>query len=228
MRTLIILIYLVGLFLFSFIMILVDKIRPVKSEKVHLAFQKIANHLNRLAGNHYELHGTDNLPNEPVLVVSNHESIFDPLAIEDLFGARPIAMIGKVELTKVPTLEYWSRKFGCEYIDRDDMKQSIRVIIAASKTLKSGTSICIFPEGTRNTNDEEFKAGSFKIAKNAKAPIVPITIRGTSNTFEANKPIRLKKCKPIITVHPQVNYEDYKDLDMVTLAKQMQDIVNSK
>ncbi len=224
MRTILIIIYLFALLIFSAIMRLIDKVKKLDATQTYSAFHKIAKHLNSIGGNHYELIGSENIPDEAVLIVSNHESYFDPLTIVDIFD-KQVAMVGKVELTKVPTLKYWSRKFGTEFIDRNDMKQSIRVIISASKTLKSGKNVCIFPEGTRSDEQMEFKAGSFKIAQNAKAPILPITIDNTSGVFEANKPKRLKKCTPIITIHPAISYEQYKEQNLISLASDVQKIV---
>ena len=58
--------------------------------------------------------------------------------------------------------------------------------------VKSGISICIFPEGTRNTGEElsllPFKEGSFKIAEKAGCAIVPISLNNTAQIFEAHLP----------------------------------------
>ncbi len=228
MRTILTVIYLVLLMIASAILIIIDKIKPFDSETVYSFMNKIAKHLDKLSGCNYELHGAENIPDYGVLIVSNHLSFFDPITIVDIFENKPIALIGKVELKKIPTLGYWITKFNCEFIDRDDMKQSIRVIMSATKTLKSGQNVLIFPEGTRAIADEEFKAGSFKIAQNAKADILPITCRGTADVFENNKFLQLKKSKPIITIHPVVKYQDYMEKDIVTLASDIQTIVNSK
>ncbi len=227
MRTIAILIYLILLVIYSSIMIVVDKIISIKPETVYAHLRKVAKTIDKLAGNKYTLVGEENIPNEAVLIVSNHEGFFDPVSTVDIFES-PVALIGKIELKKIPTLAYWISKFGSEFIDRDDMKQSIRVIISATKTLKAGTNVLIYPEGTRNTSDEEFKAGSFKIAQNAKAPILPVTVRNTADIFENNKFIQVKKAKPTITIHEPISYEQYSQKDLVTVAAEVQQIVNSK
>ncbi len=225
MRTIIIIIYLILLFIYSLFMIIVDKLLGVNEIKVYNKVQQIAKSLDKIAGNNYVLQGAENITGEPCLIVANHESIFDPVAIVDIFD-QPIGLIGKIELKKIPTLSYWITKFGCEFIDRDDMKQSMRVIINASKTLESGRSVLIFPEGTRSIEDKEFKAGSLKIAQNAKAPILPITIRNTSQVFEQNKWFMLTKAKPTIKIHKQIEYQDYKQYDLLTVATNVQKIIN--
>ncbi len=227
MRTILILIYLFFLVIYSFIMMLLDKVFNFSDVTVYNQLHKVAKHLDKIAGNKYVLEGKENIPSDAVLIVSNHEGFFDPVSIVDIFDT-PVALIGKIELKKIPTLGYWITKFGCEFIDRDDMRQSMRVIINASKTLKSGRNVLIYPEGTRSLEDEEFKAGSFKIAQNAKAGILPITVRNTADIFENNKFLQLKKSKPVITIHPVITYDEYCKQDLVTVASEVQAIVNSK
>lgn len=227
MRTIAILIYLILVVIYSCIMIVVDKIITIKPETVYANLRRVAKTINKLAGNKYTLVGEENIPDQAVLIVSNHEGFFDPVSTVDIFES-PVALIGKIELKKIPTLAYWISKFGSEFIDRDDMKQSIRVIISATKTLKAGTNVLIYPEGTRNIADEEFKAGSFKIAQNAKAPILPVTVRNTADIFEKNKFLQVKKAKPTITIHKPISYEQYSQKDLVTVAAEVQQIVNSK
>ena len=60
--------------------------------------------------------------------------------------------------------------------------------------------MCIYPEGTRSTTGElgEFKGGSLKMAQKAKAPIVPVAIRGTRDIFENNPGLRV--CPSHVTI----------------------------
>jgi 1-acyl-sn-glycerol-3-phosphate acyltransferase len=68
------------------------------------------------------------------------------------------------------------------------------VILEAIERVKSGISICIFPEGTRNKNQEDplsllpFKEGSFKIATKTGCRIVPMAITGSADVFENHFP----------------------------------------
>ena len=69
----------------------------------------------------------------------------------------------------------------------------LKTILAAVDKVKSGISICIFPEGTRNKNEDDldmlpFHEGSFKIATKAKCPIIPIAINNSADIFEAHFP----------------------------------------
>ncbi len=90
-------------------------------------------------------------------------------------------------------LSTWMRYLHCLFLDRKDIKQGLKTILTAVDKVKSGISICIFPEGTRNRNKDDldmlpFHEGSFKIATKANCPIIPIAISNSANIFEAHFP----------------------------------------
>ena len=62
------------------------------------------------------------------------------------------------------------------FIDRFNMRESVKAIYAGVEKLKSGYSVIIFPEGTRSKGPfmNEFKKGSFKLAINANVPVIPL------------------------------------------------------
>jgi 1-acyl-sn-glycerol-3-phosphate acyltransferase len=90
----------------------------------------------------------------PVLYIGNHRSFFDvPLT----YPRCPIrtGYIAKKEMEKVPLLSTWMKRLHCLFLDRNDLKQGLKTILTAIEKVKSGISICIFPEGTRNKNEDE-------------------------------------------------------------------------
>lgn len=146
--------------------------------------------------------GEENVPKDaPVLYIGNHRSFFDiPLT----YPRCPIrtGYIAKKELEKVPLLSGWMKYLHCLFLDRTDIKQGLKTILTAIEKVKSGISICIFPEGTRNKNEKEtdllpFHEGSFKIATRAKCPIIPMAISGSVNLWEAHFP-KIKPCHVVI------------------------------
>ena len=83
------------------------------------------------------------------------------------------------------------RNIHCLFLDRDDIKQGLKTILKGVEEVKSGVSICIFPEGTRNkVNDTflPFREGSFKIAEKGGVPVVPMTILNAAAIFEDHLP----------------------------------------
>lgn len=90
----------------------------------------------------------------PVLYIGNHRSYFDILLTYSRCPIRT-GYIAKKEMEKIPLLSTWMRYLHCLFLDRKDIKQGLKTILTAVDKVKSGISICIFPEGTRNRNKDE-------------------------------------------------------------------------
>ena len=147
-----------------------------------------------LSGIKLTVKGEENVPtDQAVLYIGNHRSFFD---IVVTYARCPglTGYISKDGVNKVPILGIWMRRLYCLFLDRKDLKQGLKVILTAIDQVKSGISICIFPEGTRNKDTEHpdtllpFKEGSFKIAQKTGCPIVPMVLTGTEDIFEKHLP----------------------------------------
>lgn len=152
-----------------------------------------------ISGVKLEVNGLDNIPDDQaVLFVGNHISFFDIIVTYPLMK-RPTGYIAKKEIKKVPFLSWWMYFVNCIFLDRKDPRQGLKSVLEASEKIKNGTSIFLFPEGTRSKDGKlaEFKDGGFKIATKAKAPIIPIGIQGTSDILENHFPI-IKSGKVIV------------------------------
>lgn len=153
-----------------------------------------------LAGTQITYLGEDRIPKDtPVLYVGNHRSYFDVL-MTYVRVPRPTGYIAKKEMLRWPLLVNWMKNLHCLFLDRDDLKEGMKTILAAIDKMKSGISICVFPEGTRNRVPDTFlpfHAGSLKIAEKAKCPIVPMSIVNAGDIFEDHLP-KIKKVKVII------------------------------
>ena len=118
------------------------------------------------------------------LLVSNHRSKFDPMAVWLVFKKHNIAFISKEENFHIPWFGRIIRKCCCLPIDRKDPGKALLTVEKAAKLLKNDTvSVGVYPEGTRSISCEllPFHNAMFKIAKIANAPIVVTTIEGTEN-----------------------------------------------
>ena len=159
-----------------------------------------------LAGTKVIVKGEENVPkDEPVLYIGNHRSYFDIL-ITYVRVPRPTGYIAKKEMLRWPLLVNWMRNLHCLFLDRQDLKQGLKIILEAIENVKSGISICIFPEGTRNKVNHtfmDFHEGSFKIASKTGCAIVPMAIYNSAAIFEDHLPkvkkatVILEYCKPI-------------------------------
>ncbi len=138
--------------------------------------------------------GEENVPrDEPVLYIGNHRSFFDVVVT---YSRCPglTGYIAKDGVNKVPIFRIWMKRLHCIFLKRDDMKEGLKVILKAIEYVKSGISICIFPEGTRNKDRDNptsllpFKEGSFKIASKTGCKIVPMALIGTADILENHFP----------------------------------------
>lgn len=136
--------------------------------------------------------------------VSNHGSIFDILLIIALVG-RPVGFIAKKELALIPFLNIWIFLLGGLFIDRKNLRQAVGTINRGIRRIKQGEGIVIFPEGTRSHGQGllPFRAGSFKLATQSGAPILPIAITGSYEIFEKTYRVRAVPVK--VTFMPPIN-----------------------
>ena len=180
------------------------------TEEEHYKLLKYIDHRANTSGNiHIEVHGQENIPEQDgFMFYPNHQGLYDVLAIMEACP-RPFAVVAKKEVADVPFLKQVFTCMKAYMIDREDVRQSLQVIVNVSNDVKNGRNFLIFPEGTRNKNADEtemlpFHDGSFKIATRAKSPIIPIAISNSANIWEANFPkmtpthVVIEYGKPII------------------------------
>ncbi len=152
--------------------------------------------------------GEERVPkDQAVLYIGNHRSYFDIV----LTYARCPGLTGyvaKKEMLKIPLLSRWMKFLYCLFLDRSDVREGLKTILAAIEQVKRGISVMIFPEGTRGESADElemlpFHEGSFKIATKSGCPIVPVAIHNSSALFEDHLPrikpvpVTIEYCEPI-------------------------------
>ena len=147
----------------------------ISYENSFWAIQKITKKANRAGRVTIEIHGTENLPKEDGFIFfPNHQGMFDVLVFLDSCP-RPFSFVAKKEVRNIILLKQVIKALGAYAMDRDDIRQSMKVINAMTEDVKKGKNFLIFPEGTRSRAGNqlvEFKGGSFKSATRARCPIV--------------------------------------------------------
>lgn len=132
-----------------------------------------------LAGIRVSVRGTEHLPEGPAVFAANHGSALD---IPILFGflPAPFRIIHKRSLYLVPVLGLYLLLDGHVGIDRSNPFRARRSLEAAARRIASGTSVVVFPEGTRSADEtvRPFKKGSFVLAVRAGVPVVPVSLVG--------------------------------------------------
>ena len=158
-----------------------------------------------IAGTKVTVIGEDRIPKDtPVLYVGNHRSYFDIL-VGYTTGPMPLAFVSKDDLAHIPLITRWMKYMKCLFLDRNDIKKGLQTILEGIELLKSGHSVFIAPEGTRNHGEEllEFHQASFKLADKSHRPIVPVAMNNTDDAFENHFPwihsthVIVEYCKPI-------------------------------
>ena len=138
--------------------------------------------LLRAAGVTVTVEGTANLsPTEAQVIVANHQSWFDILA---LFLTLPVEIrfVAKKELFSIPFFGQTLKALGHVRLDRTNLKAAIEAYEVAAKYIKEQRlSVLVFPEGTRSRTGQlqPFKSGPFVLALRSGAPVVPVYVAGT-------------------------------------------------
>ena len=173
--------------------------------------------------------GEENVPkDEAVLYVANHRSYFDIL-LTYVRVPRPTGYISKKEMERFPLLRNWMRNLHCLFLDRQDIKQGLKTILTGIDKLKSGISMCIFPEGTRNKENDTFlpfHGGSFKLAEKSGCPIIPIALNNVADIFEDHSP-RIKKTHVVIEYGKPIYPEELDKDTKKNLAGYVSDQIKS-
>jgi 1-acyl-sn-glycerol-3-phosphate acyltransferase len=133
-----------------------------------------------IGGIRFHVAGAEHLPRDRSAVYcSNHQSNIDPPVLFAALHPR-MHILYKQELNRIPILTRAFRMGGFIPIDRRNKEAAMRSIEAGARSIRSGNSFLIFPEGTRSRTEDllPFKKGGFIMAILAQAPIVPIAVQG--------------------------------------------------
>jgi len=133
------------------------------------------------AGVKVNMRGLENLSTPgPYIFASNHQGWFDIFAA---LGKLPVrfSWLAKEELFRIPILGHAMYRAGYISIDRKDHRKALESMNKAAEVIRQGTSVFVFPEGTRSPDGmiRDFKKGVFVLAVKSQQPIVPISISGS-------------------------------------------------
>lgn len=172
--------------------------------------------------------GIENLPKENGFIMfPNHQGLFDVLMMIES-NERPFTAVIKKEMEKNFFVSRVVKVLKAQYIDREDIRQSMKVIKQMTNEVKEGRNYVIFAEGTRSKNGNitnEFKGGSFKSATNAKCPIIPVALVDSYKVFDTNS---IKKQEVSIYYLEPLYYEEYKELKTSEIAELVREKIQNK
>jgi len=177
-------------------------------EGVNKLIASTGDFVTKIAGTELVVKGNENLwSHRPAVFILNHQSTMDMFIAAKLIREN-VRGIAKKELKNIPILGQMLQAGGAIFIDRKNKDKAIEAMQPAVDALKSGTSVIIFPEGTRSKSYKlgAFKKGAFHLAMQAGVPIVPIIMTNAIDSMPEDggifKPaaVEVKVLKPIPTI----------------------------
>jgi 1-acyl-sn-glycerol-3-phosphate acyltransferase len=161
--------------------------------------------LLRLLGVGVDVDGLEHEPAGPAVYAANHGSVLDILV---LFGHLPadFRIVYKRSISFIPLVGWAIRLGGHVPIDRGRAFRAQRSLEAAARRIAGGTSVVVFPEGTRSSDGtvRRFKRGSFALAIAAGVPVVPVALAGVKDvvprglsTLRPGRRIRVRILPPV-------------------------------
>ncbi len=165
------------------------------------------------------IHGRSRLPwRGPAVIVANHLSMLDILVLYGLF--RPFKWVAKAELFKVPIVG-WNMWIN-DYVPvwRGDRESVKRMMAHCRAHLARGTPLLLFPEGTRALDGhlQRFKDGAFRLAWEAKVPVIPVVITGTFQALPKHGLIMRGRMDARVEVLEAIHPRDFAGADALREA----------
>ncbi len=162
-------------------------------------------------------------PEKTYVMVSNHQSLLDILVIYQLFTH--FKWVSKAELFRVPVMGWNMHLNKYISVNRASKKSHLKMMKQCEQTLESGSSLMIFPEGTRSIDGImlAFKDGAFKLAKESKVDILPILLNGTANSLPKRGFIMRESQNIKIQILDPIPYEEFANLSTKETTEKVRD-----
>lgn len=164
------------------------------------------------------------LPKAPFIIVANHSSYLDIFLLPSILPRHPFAFLGKAEILRYPIVRTYFKALNIP-VYRKDKSKAGQAFVQAKKAIEAGWSIVIFPEGTiSEVNIPQllpFKNGAFRLAKDLKVPILPLTFTQNFHLF-SDPTIILGPAHPGVVevyVHPFISAEEIEVSSVDDLSK---------
>ncbi len=161
----------------------------------------------------------------PYIFAANHQSQFDIFALQGYLGI-DFRWMAKKELFAIPIFGAGMRAAGYISVDRSKGRQALQSLNEAAQRIKDGTSVIIFPEGTRSPDGMlmPFKSGAMALAIKAGVPLVPVAISGTHQVLAKG---RLLSTPGRVTIRlgAPIDTSLFKPADKQLLATRLQEEV---
>jgi len=154
-----------------------------------------------------KVEGRDRLdPKESYVFVANHQGAFDIFLIYGHLN-RNFKWMMKYQLRKIPFVGFACAKTHQIFVDKRGPKKIKATYDLARETLQDGTSVTVFPEGSRSYTGHMgvFKKGAFMLADELQLPVVPLTINGSFNIMPRTRDMKFARWHRLtLTIHDPI------------------------
>lgn len=163
----------------------------------------------RLAGIRLRVEGVDNIPAGVCVFVANHASNVDPPVIVSAIPRR-VAVLTKKQVFRIPIFATALRVADFIPVDRAVPEAAAAAVDQAVARMHAGVSYLVFPEGSRSIDGRlrAFKKGSFVMAIEAGAAVVPVSIAGSQRTMKKGEHF-MRPGEIVVRFGPAVNASEY-------------------
>ena len=171
---------------------------------------------------HVKAQGVEKVPTDGrFLLVCNHCSLFDPIALLRALPKSQLAFVSKQENSTMFVIGPMMHKLLCQLINRENDREALKTILHCIQIVKEDkASVAVFPEGGILSEDgklHHFRPGVFKIAQKANVPIVVCTLKNTLNVIP--NLLRWKRSDVLMSVLEVIPAEELKGVTTVDIAQ---------
>jgi 1-acyl-sn-glycerol-3-phosphate acyltransferase len=175
-----------------------------------------------LAGVRVRVEGIENIDAmQSYIFVGNHCSQYDICSFQGYFP-HDFRWLAKKELFRIPLFGQAMHRAGYISVDRSHGRQALKSLDEAAKRIAAGSSVLIFPEGTRSADGtlQEFKTGAILLAAKAGVPVVPVGFNGSYNVLPKGK-LLPRSGEVVIRVGMPISMHHAKASDKQKLAQEL-------
>jgi 1-acyl-sn-glycerol-3-phosphate acyltransferase len=164
-------------------------------------------------------------PGRTYVLASNHQSLFDtPI----LFAYLPLSfrILYKKSLNRIPFLGWHLFLSGHIGVERENPTRARASLDHATDRIRTGTSVVVFPEGTRSYDGvmKNFRKGSFRLAIKARTPVVPLTIADSHRVMKRGR-VTVYPRKVRLTIDAPIEVEGLEETDAASLSLRVREVV---
>lgn len=173
-----------------------------------------------LLGIRVRVHGRENIPDKACVIIANHQSAWETYYLQLLFN--PQSQVAKASLLKIPIFGWTFAMLKPIAIDRSNRRKAMsQVVEQGSQRIKDGSSVLIFPEGTRAKPGFPlpFRKGGAVLAKEAGCDMVPVT--HNSGDFWWNDRFAKRAGVIDIYIHPPMTTNDKTPEELIAAAEKV-------